>query len=298
MTNNSDSTGQDVRQIPALLRKGRCKHCGLQVLVGQTPCPHCGHELKWAQAVVQNRKEGRKLETPAFDLLTRGNVDSMQPTKQQSNNPENDRETQIRGFDWAMSFSGRARRSTYWGTLIFLVVTAGILGGICGGIAGRAFSYGGIEDGLRELDGMIVPVLVSSVLLVLCGWAVQVRRCHDLGWSGWLAFVMFAVGFIPFVGWIGSLIFFICLGVMDGQPFTNQYGPDPKGRNMSDEHSRQPAVPQPQQSATVPTSQQSATVPTSLGDRLRELKNLLDEGLLTQEEFNVQKAKILNDQKP
>ena len=85
---------------------------------------------------------------------------------------------------------------------------------------------------------------------------------------------------------------------MDGQPFTNQYGPDPKGRNMSDEQSRQPAVPQPQQSATVPTSQQSATVPTSLGDRLRELKNLLDEGLLTQEEFNVQKAKILNDQKP
>ena len=253
----------------------------------------------------------------AFDLLTGGNVDSMQPTKQQSNKPENDRETQIGGLDWVMSvnrnyiqdgeelppeedvrksstspgvfsFSGRARRSTYWGTIILLVIMAVILGEICGGIAGRAFSYS-IEAGLDKLGGMIVPVLISFVVLVLCGWAVQVRRCHDLGWSGWLVFVMFAVSFIPFVGWIGSLIFIICLGVMDGQPFTNQYGPDPKGRNMSAEQSRQTDTPQPQQ---------SATVPASLGDRLRELKNLLDEGLLTQEEFNVQKAKILNDQKP
>lgn len=221
----------------------------------------------------------------AFDLLTAGEVDSKESDNlhnhQQNNSPRSEHTS-------VFSFVGRARRSTYWGTIIFLVVTAGILGGICGGIAGGAFSYG-LEDGFQALGWIAAPVIVSSIVLILCGWAVQVRRCHDLGWSGWLVFVMLAVGFIPFVGWIVSFIFGICLGVMDGQPFSNQYGPDPKGRNMSAEQSRQTDTPQPQQ---------SATVPASLGDRLRELKNLLDEGLLTQEEFNVQKAKILNDQKP
>ena len=29
------------------VRRGRCKYCGHAITVGTTPCPHCGHELKW-----------------------------------------------------------------------------------------------------------------------------------------------------------------------------------------------------------------------------------------------------------
>ena len=227
-------------------------------------------------------------DNDAFDLLTSGEGDSMQPANHQRTNPRNEHHS-------VFSFSGRERRSTYWQIIILIFLMAIILGLFCGGLAGRAFSYD-IMAGLQELGGMTVPVLVSFVMLVLCGLAVQVRRCHDLGWSGWLVFVLFAVGFIPYVGWISSLIyliFSICLGVMDGQPFTNQYGPDPKGRNIAREQLQPPPLPPPQQ-PHIPQPQPSTTIPTSLGDQLRELKELLDEGLLTQDEFDIQKAKVLN----
>ena len=70
MTQSSPTEDLNTNQIPALLKKGRCKHCGLPVLVGQNPCPHCGHELKWSQAIVQNRRDRRKTETPGKQNVT------------------------------------------------------------------------------------------------------------------------------------------------------------------------------------------------------------------------------------
>lgn len=77
MTQTSHSENQNTHQIPALLKKGRCKHCGLQVLVGQNPCPHCGHELKWSQATVQNRRDRRKTETSGKHNAT----ETLQPKR-------------------------------------------------------------------------------------------------------------------------------------------------------------------------------------------------------------------------
>lgn len=80
MTQMSSTEKQNPHQIPALLRKGRCKHCGLSVLVGQNPCPHCGHELKWSQAVVQNRKDRRKTGISERQTST-GNPQSKRTTQ-------------------------------------------------------------------------------------------------------------------------------------------------------------------------------------------------------------------------
>lgn len=212
-----------------------------------------------------------------LEMLT-GGEDQKQP----QSNPTGD------ATPGAFSFSGRARRSTYWGTMICGGLGVGVLAAICVAIAGGAFEYG-FEEGLSALGGGAVLLLVLGIPLMIWAWAVEVRRCHDLGWSGWLILVFWLVNFIPVVGWIASGIFHICLGFMDGQPFTNQYGPDPKGRNAYG--GQRQSVP-PQQGTPIPP--RPRPVQKSLVEQLRELKKLLDEGILTQEEFDAQKAKILS----
>jgi uncharacterized membrane protein YhaH (DUF805 family) len=65
----------------------------------------------------------------------------------------------------------------------------------------------GIVMLLFEL-GIIVPVI-----------AVTARRLHDTGRSGW----WMLIAFVPFVGGIILLVF----EVMESQPGSNQYGPNP-----------------------------------------------------------------------
>ena len=55
---------------------------------------------------------------------------------------------------------------------------------------------------------------------ILPGFALTIRRLHDIGKSGW----WYLVAFIPYVG---SLIIFI-FSVMPGQVGENAWGPDPK----------------------------------------------------------------------
>lgn len=175
----------------------------------------------------------------------------------------------------SFSFSGRARRSTYWGVGICIGLIAGVICGISGAMAG---SGADVDPSTAILLGLLI-----GLPLWLWGLATEVRRCHDIGWSGWRVVIFWLIGFIPFVGWIAASIFFIFLGFADSQPFTNQYGPDPKGRNLTGE--------QPQRSSQPPPASKPQQLP--LGDQLRELKKLLDDGILTQEEFDAQKAKIL-----
>lgn len=66
----------------------------------------------------------------------------------------------------------------------------------------------------------LVLSLVSSLGLLVPGLAVSVRRCHDIGWSGWMVLLCA----IPLVGIVVSLM--IC--IQDSQRGTNQYGPSEK----------------------------------------------------------------------
>lgn len=78
-------------------------------------------------------------------------------------------------------------------------------------------------DNVLGLAGQSVygPVSMLYALAVfLPGLALAVRRLHDTGRSGW----WMLLGFIPLIGWIVLLIFF----VTDSQPGSNPYGPNPK----------------------------------------------------------------------
>ena len=95
------------------------------------------------------------------------------------------------------NFSGRARRKEYWMFVLFNIIISMVL-------------------------GFIFPMLqvVYSLAVLIPGFAVAVRRMHDVGKSGWF----FLVGFIPIIGSIW-IIFLMC---KDSDSSDNAYGACPK----------------------------------------------------------------------
>jgi len=106
-------------------------------------------------------------------------------------------------------FEGRARRREYWFFALFVVLISVVLT-IIDSMIGTMTSQGaGILSGL-----FCLAVLIPSL-------AVGARRLHDTGRSGW----WLLIGLIPFIGAIVLIVFFL----LDSQPGTNAYGPNPKG---------------------------------------------------------------------
>ena len=153
--------------------------------------------------------------------------------------------TQVQSFDWKhlfLSFEGRIRRSHFWiGWLVCL--------------------------GLGVVFGWI-PILgfFLSIALIWPNLAITVKRLHDMGHTGWLAAIPYAVGIVgaivaftmigataimnsaaleaedpaaifalvgPAIGLFGlmflvALGFLLWIGLTDGQPGDNRFGPNPK----------------------------------------------------------------------
>lgn len=121
-------------------------------------------------------------------------------------------------------FSGRARRKEYWtfalgNMIVFLVLFALAF------IAQGGTAYDGDTRTLSPVTGLIYVVLCLFYLAILIpSLAVQVRRLHDTGRSGWW-------WFIQFVPAIGGIWFFV-LTLLDSQPGNNQWGPSPKQESV------------------------------------------------------------------
>jgi len=63
-------------------------------------------------------------------------------------------------------------------------------------------------------------MFLYSLIVMIPGLAVTIRRLHDIGKSGW----WYLIAFVPFVG--GLILFVFTL--LDSEPFPNQWGLDPK----------------------------------------------------------------------
>ena len=64
-----------------------------------------------------------------------------------------------------------------------------------------------------------------SLAILLPSLAVTVRRLHDTGRTGWWVLI----SLVPVIGGLILLIFM----VLDSEPGTNQYGPNPKEADYS-----------------------------------------------------------------
>ncbi|HZX39236.1 MAG TPA: DUF805 domain-containing protein [Streptomyces sp.] len=100
-------------------------------------------------------------------------------------------------------FSGRARRQEYWMfTLISAVISIALT--IIDNVAGTS------------------PILgaVYSLVVLLPGLGVSIRRLHDTDRSGW----WLLIALVPFVGVIILIVFL----ASEGKPHENSHGPNPK----------------------------------------------------------------------
>lgn len=104
------------------------------------------------------------------------------------------------------TISGRAARSEYWWWILFVFLCNAVLGTVD-----------------RALFGAETQVLAGlfSLAVLLPSICVAGRRLHDRDRSAWWLLLWF----IPFVGWLVLLYFY----VMPGTPGPNRFGPDPLG---------------------------------------------------------------------
>lgn len=149
------------------------------------------------------------------------------------------------GYDFAsamFSFNGRLRRSHFW-------------------ISWAILFFGGLVLGLIPLLGMLI-----SIVLLWPQFAIQAKRLHDMGYSGWLVlapiavnivllFVMFgsifgtlamnanalenedpaaimavlsSMGLPLLLGFILNVGWLLWIGITDSKQGPNPYGPNPK----------------------------------------------------------------------
>ena len=106
-------------------------------------------------------------------------------------------------MDWQYLFTdykGRINRKQWWTGVLILFVVSILVRIILG------------EGGLIQI--------VIAILMVLAGLAIHIKRCHDRGKSGWWCLLLV----IPVVGFVWAIV---DLGILEGEPEANQWGPPP-----------------------------------------------------------------------
>ena len=124
------------------------------------------------------------------------------------------------------AWEGRASRSeSNWFYLLQLLV-----------ILPLYISLEPIEDGgFIGTIGLVYAVsCFGSLIIFMPALMVNIRRLHDLGYSGWVIPAVFVISLIPLIGILISLIYTLVLIIAPGDSGSNKYGPVPTNKYDSD----------------------------------------------------------------
>ena len=123
----------------------------------------------------------------------------------------NDMKYYIRAIKNYAVFKGRTTRKEFWMFALFNIIVAIALGVIVSIIS--------IMANMTAVDSDCFIGTVSNLyvlFMLLPTVSILVRRLHDIGRSGWYCLL----AFIPLVG----IICMIIIGLIDTEPFPNEYG--------------------------------------------------------------------------
>ncbi len=134
-------------------------------------------------------------------------------------------------FTHYADFSGRAQRSQYWWWVLFVVivgVVTNILDSLLGLRLGASTTDVMIGDQVVPLADQGVGVLTTlfALAVIIPGIAVQVRRLHDTGRTGWWWLWGTLLALVCCIGAIILIVFY----VQRGTAGPNRYGADPLGQ--------------------------------------------------------------------
>ncbi len=117
---------------------------------------------------------------------------------------------------------------------------------------------------------------LAFIVLVIPFFAAMCRRMHDVNKRGWCWLLCFTIiGCIPIIYWLSQ----------SGDEGENRFGPSPTTEEIT------PTASEPK--VTEPANKESTTTDVRT-QRLREIGELRDQGVLTEEEFLLEKRKILD----
>jgi uncharacterized membrane protein YhaH (DUF805 family) len=123
-------------------------------------------------------------------------------------------------------FDGRSRRKEYWMFTLFNLLAIFALGALAIAVGVMLETTGKVASE-NSVPFLFIPIGIYALAALIPSISAATRRFHDIGKSGWLLFLLIALGVIPVVGFITAIIqiVFLC---QDSQPGANQYGPNPK----------------------------------------------------------------------
>jgi len=121
------------------------------------------------------------------------------------------------------AWEGRASRSeSNWFYLLQLLV-----------ILPLYISLEPIEDGgfIGTIGWLVYAISFFGALIIFMpALMVNIRRLHDLGYSGWVIPAVFVISLMPLIGVLISLIYTLVLIIAPGDSGSNKYGPAPTNK--------------------------------------------------------------------
>lgn len=113
-------------------------------------------------------------------------------------------------INFLFSFQGRTPRRSFWGVLMGIFAAILAVGGIMNELAG--------DGGKSAYEDVVFAILFLPCMWI--GLAMQVKRWHDRGHSGWRVLI----NAIPI---LGPLWVMVELGFLKGTAGANRFGIDP-----------------------------------------------------------------------